>query len=141
MCFRLSNDKPSAIFRLRGTFSAQSSLTHAAFQTGGTPGDPSGDVAAVLGISVEPLSDIQTQLSALPNALARPAPAPTASDATLLAEKVVKHLFNYLSSFAADSGSNVTPDSYVQLRAITKWYESFMSKIRVSGLAFLDRQE
>lgn len=27
------------------------------------------------------------------------------------------------------SGSNVTPDSYVQLRAITKWYESFMSKI------------
>lgn len=95
----------------------------------------------MLGISVEPLSDIQTQLSALPNALARPAPAPTASDATLFAEKVVKHLFNYLSSFAADSGSSVTPDSYVQLRAITKWYESFMSKIRVSGLAFLDRQE
>lgn len=53
----------------------------------------------------------------------------------------MKHLFNYLSSFAADSGSSVTPDSYVQLRAITKWYESFMSKIRVSGLAFLDRQE
>ena len=133
----MSNDKPSAIFRLRGSFSAQSSLNHAAFQADNTPSDPSGDATAVLGISIEPLTDIQAQISALPNAVARPA----APDATALAEKIVKHLFNYLSSFATESGPNITPESFVQMRTITRWYDSFVSKIRTSGLAFLDRQE
>ena len=38
---------------------------------------------------------LQAQISALPNAVARSA----APDATVLTEKIVKHPFNYLSSF------------------------------------------
>ncbi|KAH8112416.1 DUF775-domain-containing protein [Phellopilus nigrolimitatus] len=139
----LSNDKPSAIFRLRGTFSAQSSLAHAAFQAQGPAAAPDGDATAVLGISVEPLAAIQPQLAALPSALTRAAPPSEPADPTMLAEKIVKHLFNFLSSFSADSGSGaaLTPDSYVQLRTVTRWYESFISKVRLGGTGFLDRQE
>lgn len=101
-----------------------------------------GDVTAILGISVEPLVDIQTQLSSLPSALVKP--QAQASDATVLAEKIVKHLFNYLSSYVGGSGGSssvLTPDSYVQMGAVTKWYESFMNKIRAVGIGFLDRQD
>ncbi|KAI5116590.1 hypothetical protein M0805_005185 [Coniferiporia weirii] len=136
----LSNDKPSAIFRLRGAFSTQPSLAHAAFQAPGAGAPPDGDANAILGISVEPFAAIQAQLATLPSAVARPA---TPAEPTVLAEKIVKHLFNFLSSFAADgtTGASLTPDSYVQMRAVTRWYESFMSKIRAGGAGFLDRQE
>jgi len=55
----------------------------------------------------------------------------------MLAERIVKHLFNYLSSFATSGG--VTPETYVPLGAITKWYESFLSKIKAGGTGFLER--
>ncbi|KLO12493.1 DUF775-domain-containing protein [Schizopora paradoxa] len=138
----LSNDKPSAIFRLRGTFSSQSTFNHASFQGPIDQSVVGGDVTAILGISVEPLGDIQSQLSSLPSALVKP--QPQGSDAAVMAEKIVKHLFNYLSSFVAGSGGSssvLTPDSYVQMGVVTKWYESFMNKIRSVGIGFLDKQD
>ncbi len=66
-----------------------------------------GDITAILGISVEPLGEIQTQLSSLPSVSVKSQAPP---DAKALAEKIVKHLFNYLSSFVAGSGgSSVCP--------------------------------
>jgi len=137
----LSNDKPSAIFRLRGTFSSQSTFNHASFQGAVDPSVATGDTTAILGISVEPLVDIQTQLSSLPSALVKPQSAP---DATLLAEKIVKHLFNYMSSFVSGSGGSssvLARDSYVQMGVVTKWYENFMNKVRSVGIGFLDKQD
>ncbi|KAI0320402.1 DUF775-domain-containing protein [Amylostereum chailletii] len=136
----LSNDKPSAIFRLRGTFSSQSTSPHAAFSS--TPSLPVdnnyADVTAILGISIEPLPQIVAQVNALPSTVAKPS---ALADPTLLAEKVVKHLFNYVSGFVSGSGSSITPESVVPMGLIAKWYESFITKVKANGAGFLDRQE
>ena len=130
---RLSNDKPSAIFRLRGTFSAQTSRP-ALFNPDSAP---TVDTTAILGIAIEPLPTIEAEMASLPNAVARPnTPLP---DATLLAERIVKHLFNYVSGFMG--GGPITPESVVPMAMIAKWYEVFVGKVRNTGIGFLDNQE
>ena len=135
---RLSNEKPSAIFRLRGNFVSQSSSSQAAFSNPMQP-TTSANVAAVLGISIEPLPQILEQVSTLPSTTSKP--AQTLSDATVLAEKIVKHLFNYVSGFVSGSGASLSPDSMVPMSLVARWYESFLSKARAGGVGFLDRQE
>ncbi|KIK53316.1 hypothetical protein GYMLUDRAFT_49338 [Collybiopsis luxurians FD-317 M1] len=138
----LSNEKPSAIFRLRASFS--SSTTTRAFQgSSSTPGADTSDadVTAVLGISIEPLSQIFPQLASISNAqtnnngnqssLLKPLP-----DATLFAERIVRHLFNYLSGFAT---TTLGPDVAVPMGVIEKWYETFSNKVKHSGTAFLEK--
>ena len=58
-------------------------------------------------------------------------------DPTVLAERIVKHLFNYLSGFAG--GGGVTPESVVPMNIIAKWYDIFLSKMRAGGIGFLER--
>ena len=137
--YRLSNEKPSAIFRLRGNFVSQSSSSQAAFSNPQQPTTSAGGVTAVLGISIEPLPQILEQVSSLPSAMSRPAPAP--SDGVILAEKVVKHLFNYVSGFVSGAGTSLSPESIVPMNVIARWYESFLSKVRAGGIGFLDRQD
>ncbi|OCH85816.1 DUF775-domain-containing protein [Obba rivulosa] len=132
----LSNEKPSAIFRLRGTFSAVSS-NETLFA--GSPAASGGSaLTALLGLSIEPLPQIMAQLATLPAAVAKP--GAVASDATLLAERIVKHLFNYVSSFVSGRGS-LTPETQIPMALIAKWYETFMSKVQNTGLGFLENQE
>ncbi|KAF8257767.1 DUF775-domain-containing protein [Lactarius quietus] len=134
----LSNEKPSAIFRLRGNFVSQSSSSQAAFSNPAQPTTGIG-VTAVLGISIEPLPYVLDQVSALPTAVSKPAPA--LSDATVFAEKIVKHLLNYVSGFVSGSGASLSPESMVPMSLIARWYESFLAKARAGGVGFLDRQE
>lgn len=139
-CCRLSNEKPSAIFRLRGNFSSQSSDTHAVFSGASTPiadVSPQG-VTAMLGLSIEPLDQILQQVAGLPSAQLAPR-RDLAADATKMAERIVKHLFNYISGFAG--GSALTPDVAIPMGTIVRWYETFVSKIRNSGVGFLENQE
>ncbi|TFK53251.1 DUF775-domain-containing protein [Heliocybe sulcata] len=135
----LSNEKPSAIFRLRGSFSAQntSSAAHSAFSSGtNTPTD----VTAILGLAIEPLPTIAAQIAQLPSAVQKSQQQPQGlGDPTVLAEKVVKHLFNYVSGFVG--GSGVTPDSAVPMGMIARWYESFVGKVRAGGVGFLENVE
>ncbi|RPD55428.1 DUF775-domain-containing protein [Lentinus tigrinus ALCF2SS1-7] len=132
----ISNEKPSAIFRLRGTYSAQSTNAHAIF-TGAAP-DGISDVTAFLGLSIEPLPQIMAECAALPSAVgARSNPA---ADATLMAERIVRHLFNYLSSFVGGNPSALSPDIMIPMGLIAKWYENFMGKVRNSGIGFLENQ-
>ncbi|KAJ6591298.1 hypothetical protein DFH09DRAFT_1139224 [Mycena vulgaris] len=127
----LSNEKPSAIFRLRGTFTPRqdASATHSAFSASASAG-PAQDTA-ILGLSIEPLAQIAPQL---PSVVAKPEPL---RDTTLLAERIVKHLFNYVSGFTGGVG----PDVAVPMTLIVKWYESFVGKVRNGGVGFLDRGE
>jgi protein Hikeshi len=118
---------------------SQSSSSQAAFSNPQQPTAGPGGVTAVLGISIEPLPQILEQVNALPSAMSRPAPAP--SDGVVLAEKVVKHLFNYVSGFVSGSGTGLAPESMVPMNVIARWYESFLSKIRAGGIGFLDRQD
>ncbi|THU95935.1 DUF775-domain-containing protein [Dendrothele bispora CBS 962.96] len=133
----LSNEKPSAIFRLRGTFTP--STTYGAFNAGQpTEASLPTDVTAILGLSVEPLDQIHAQMGSLPSFIAKPNQDPS-KDPTVLAERIVKNLFNYLSSFTG--GGPLTPDVAVPMGLIAKWYEGFMSKVKNSGVAFLEREQ
>ncbi|KAK0499978.1 DUF775-domain-containing protein [Armillaria luteobubalina] len=129
----ISNDKPSAIFRLRGSFSSTS--TYRAFDPN-APMEDNGDVTAILGLSIEPVHMIESQLAALPAALVKPG---NDLNPTLLAEKIVKNLFNYVSGFTG--GGPMSPELSVPLGLIARWYDNFTSKVRNSGLAFLEREE
>ncbi|XP_006455332.1 hypothetical protein AGABI2DRAFT_209781 [Agaricus bisporus var. bisporus H97] len=137
----LSNEKPSAIFRLRGTFSSNTSSnqSHAAFTSTSLMQTPGTDVTAVLGLSIEPLDHIQAQMSNLNSALDKVTPDLT-KNPTILADRIVKHLFNYVSSFIGSSRT-VTPDVVVPMSIIGKWYDSFMSKLKAGGVGFLERSE
>ena len=118
---------------------SQSSSSQAAFSNQAQPTSGAG-VTAVLGISIEPLPQILEQVSALPSAMAKPVPAP--SDGAILAERIIKHLFNYVSGFVSgSSGASLSPDSMVPMSLIARWYESFLSKVRAGGIGFLERQE
>jgi protein Hikeshi len=104
-------------------------------------------VTALLGLAIEPLEQIMQEVAALPsnqsqiqgsnsNQLQRANPT---ADAVVLAERIVKHLFNYLSGFA--NGNALTPDVAIPMGTIVRWYESFVSKVRNSGVGFLENQE
>lgn len=95
----------------------------------------SADVTAVLGISIEPISDIEAQLSALPSSAG---PGVT-KDPVLLAERIVKHFVNYISGFASSSGTAVTPQLSVPIGLVQKWYEAFSNKVKNGGIGFLER--
>jgi protein Hikeshi len=135
---RLSNDKPSAIFRLRGSFTPSSTAaTQSAFTATTAMVNATNDVTAVLGIAIEPLSEIETQIATLTSSLSKPTPDLT-KDPIALAEKIVKHLFNYVSGFM---GGVVTPETSVPLNIIAQWYEKFLGKVKAGGVGFLERGE
>jgi len=129
----LSNEKPSAIFRLRGTYtpSTSSSTTQAAF-SGPSPAQSNADVTAILGIAIEPLDQIMSAVSSN-------SPMNGSANPAVIAERIAKHLFNYVSSFG--TGSKVTPSTMVPMDIIAKWYESVIYKIRTGNIGFLERQE
>jgi len=143
----LSNEKPSAIFRLRTAFSGSnppsgmstpSAFTSAASAT-------TGEVTAILGFAVEPLEAVAAQIAALPTAAINIALASNSmsvtpskpADPSALAEKIAKHLFNYVSGFVSSGG--VGPGSMVPMSVIARWYDSFVSKLRAGGTGFLER--
>ncbi|KAF9242282.1 DUF775-domain-containing protein [Melanogaster broomeanus] len=148
----LSNEKPSAIFRLRSIFSASNPAsgmsTPSAFTSAASI--TTGQVTAILGFAVEPLEAVAAQMAALPtvsinstlgsNAMSiTPSSLAKPVDPSALAEKIAKHLFNYVSGFVPSGG--VGPDSMVPMGVIARWYESFVNKLRVGGTAFLERGE
>lgn len=92
-------------------------------------------MTAILGLAIEPLSTISQAAASLPSAVG--APTTRSPDATKLAERIVKHLFNYLSGF----GNVVGPQTMVPMSVVMKWYESFLAKIRAGGAGFLEREQ
>ncbi|KAI4521535.1 hypothetical protein EV122DRAFT_266228 [Schizophyllum commune] len=135
----LSNEKPSAIFRLRGTFSSTTSHSISSAMSSPSPSpapeNPMGaDVVAVLGIAIEPLDAIQAQMATLNSTLSKPPPA---MEPTLIAEKVVKNLFNFVTGFA---NGMITPETPVPFGIIMRWYDQFLGKVRAGGIGFLERE-
>jgi hypothetical protein len=145
----LSNEKPSAIFRLRSTFSSMSNpasgmSTPSAFTSAAST--TTGDVTAILGFAVEPVETVAAQIAALPAASinatlnANVASAMTKQvDLGALAERIARHLLNYVSGFVPSGGMG--PDSMVPMGIVAKWYENFTGKLRAGGTGFLEREE
>jgi hypothetical protein len=136
---RLSNEKPSAIFRLRGTFTPNSTAFSSTPSVTVQSDLPPADVTAILGLAIEPLGRIQQGQVVAATHVSGNAPGP---DATLLAERIVKNLFHYVSGFVPGVGGGVVaPDSVVPMGVVAKWYEKFLSKVRAGGIGFLEREE
>ncbi|PPR03367.1 hypothetical protein CVT24_012492 [Panaeolus cyanescens] len=148
----ISNEKPSAIFRLRGTFSAtapstpsttaQNTFTNIQQQQ---TQQQQQDITAILGIAIEPLGAIQAQMESVSFNPALNVSSQSASgigqglsDPTVLAEKIVKHMVNYVSGFLE---GGVNPNAPVPMSLIAKWYETFLNKVRAGGVGFLERGE
>ncbi|KAG9035340.1 hypothetical protein FRB95_011491 [Tulasnella sp. JGI-2019a] len=121
----LSNDKPSAVFRVRGI-------------------DPDGqqnsgsDVNAILGISIEPIDSVLAQVASLPHhPTTSNAEVARTADPTFIAERIVRHLFTHLSSFEGNLG----PQTMIPLGVIQRWYDGLLGKLRAGGAAFLTRED
>jgi len=67
--------------------------------------------------------------------------APSPQDAALLAERIIKHLLNYLSSFIGGGMGMLTSDSSIPMGVIAQWYERFTTKLRTGGVGFLERDD
>jgi hypothetical protein len=145
----LSNEKPSAVFRLRGSYTPAQLQSHSTLSSAAAIGDPTlaaaSDVTAILGIAIEPIQAVEAQINAIPpaqstdNRLVK-AGAQGLADPSVLAELIVKHMFTYLSSFVSDPGT-LSPETVVPLNIIKRWYDNFLTKIRSGGASFLENQD
>ncbi|KAJ1818855.1 hypothetical protein LPJ60_004095 [Coemansia sp. RSA 2675] len=132
----LSNDKPSAIFRLKATITPEEAAS--------MPG-----VNAELGISIEPIEAVEQQLQQMrqqPGAsnnamvVAQKQQSPSAQGALQFAERTLQSLFDYAMSFATrpdasmgafGSGAAV---QVLPVKAFEDWYNSFLRKIQRGDL-------
>lgn len=135
----ISNDKPSAIFRLRGTYTSATSKTQQRFGANKIPVDNDDNVTAILGVSIEPLEAIAAQMVTIaPQAISGDMGVSRPPDPTLIAERVVKNLFNYIGGFTS---GNTALETLVPLSVIAKWYDKFLSKVRAGGIGFLENED
>ncbi|KAJ1730265.1 hypothetical protein LPJ61_003105 [Coemansia biformis] len=125
----LSNEKPSAIFRLKAAGAAGAD---------GAPG-----ASAELGISIEPIQAVEQQVQQhappAPQALVAASSAAAGlplQAARQLAERTLQSLYNYATSFATrpdasmgllGSGAAV---QVLPVKVFDDWYRSFASKIQ-----------
>ncbi|KAI5480760.1 inositol metabolism protein Opi10 [Pseudohyphozyma bogoriensis] len=138
----LSNSKPSAIFRLRGTL-IPSTTTFASSQ-------PANSTTATLGILCEPLASVEAQVSQIPlnkstdasgatsNALVLARGGPAGGGEVELARKVGMSLYNAIAGYAVDAPQG---GSWVEMGVVEKWYKNFERKLKMGGIGFLLSQD
>ncbi|GAA6014635.1 hypothetical protein JCM11491_000178 [Sporobolomyces phaffii] len=139
----LSNEKPSAIFRLRGT----NALPASAFTALDSPALASTS-AATLGILCEPVDAVAAHLAALPAASTStststalvPASAGAGADPVKLAQLIGKNLFNAVAGFVKPGlpgGPVGAGDGWIEFGQVENWYRNFERKLRLGGVGFL----
>lgn len=151
----INASKPSAIFRVRGLagFASDDDGMSDAGAGNGVEDE------VILGISVEPVEMVEQQLQQLPNhgvagsgvgvgmaenggnsgmELVKAQPPKTQTQTVVLARRIIKDAFNFLSSFAAapiGGGDEVVP-----LKAFQEWWNKFEKKV-VYDPSFLERED
>ncbi|KAL2418595.1 hypothetical protein ABEF91_004271 [Exophiala dermatitidis] len=118
----IGNEKPSALFRVN--------IPEA--MTGGEIN---------LGISVEPAQNIQAQMAQLQQAQQTPsesnAVAKRPPDTRVLAQRIIKNAFNFLSSFAGNTANGI---EVVPLKSFQDWWTKFEHKVQ-NDPGFLERDQ
>ncbi|OZJ06945.1 hypothetical protein BZG36_00138 [Bifiguratus adelaidae] len=132
----LSNEKPSAIFRLKGK----------AIPT--SDGTANVNITATVGISIEPKSSVQTQMSALTSThqeLSGTSGAlvlrtqPSESETAAIATKLLQNLFNFVTSFAQNTvppgeiglmSQMSVQNTWLPLKVFQQWYDNLGRKIK-----------
>lgn len=149
----LGNDKQSAIFRVGNTAAKspalggggdQDEMTDSAAPSTTGVSALTGDIT--VGISVEPASAIQTQISNIKATQATSSTAlvrsgdqkPMSISTKVLAQRIIQNAFNFLASY---SGSTTGPggEEMVPLKSFKAWWEKFERKVSADP-GFLEKQ-
>lgn len=92
----------------------------------------------VLGISIESSASISNRLASVPNTKTSGHSAAPTTNTVLLAQKIIRSAFNFLSGFSGSAGPG--QPEVVPLKAFEEWWHKYESRLR-SDPSFLDRQE
>ncbi|GAA5983510.1 hypothetical protein JCM10908_000313 [Rhodotorula pacifica] len=148
----LTNERPSAFFRLRGTFiPSGTSFSSTSFGPAAATAAPTSSSTATLGILCEPLESVNAQLAALGTSATAIAANPATSTALVparggaggggpdpvkLAQLVGKNLFNAVAGFAQPLPGGQA-GQWLPFEAIERWYREFERKLKTTGVGFL----
>ncbi|CAG5866931.1 protein Hikeshi [Menidia menidia] len=116
----ITNDKPSAIFKISGLRSGEGGE----HPFGTAVGSASPSVAQV-GVSVESLEQLAQQIPVTSAAVS------TADSFLLFTQKMMESLYNFASSFAV-SQAQMTPnptETFIPSSCVLKWYENFQRRM------------
>ncbi|CAG8538470.1 6198_t:CDS:2 [Paraglomus brasilianum] len=157
----LSNEKPSAIFRLRGSMvpALQSTTLSSSGFTYTTPrllpsstegmsmdlnemaaaANASAPVMATLGISIESIDVVEAQMKTLQSQFPTPSFTPSFDNLMSIAANVLKNLYNYITSFSTSNlpfGAQILGDPagnqfFLPMKVFQEWYGNFTRKIKV----------
>ncbi|KAI8812357.1 hypothetical protein BJ742DRAFT_793870 [Cladochytrium replicatum] len=134
----LTNDKPSAIFRLGTKKTLSHANTAALF---GNSGDMSmSDHSALqyenvqqvaqLGVSIEPIDAVYTQASTLPPVGEKGLSAAIAWDPVEFAGRMLENFVNHCLSFAAPmEGYGGWGGNFIPQKAVNDWYNKMLAKL------------
>ncbi|KAL7320555.1 hypothetical protein PS15m_000433 [Mucor circinelloides] len=121
----LSNEKPSAIFRIKTKESAISNMQMS--------------TSATLGISIEPIQVVEQELATINQPLTSSAlvkPGVNVSQVGQMAGRVLENLYHYCTSFATHNLppnaiplGQLTEDGYLPLKTFQTWYENLSRKL------------
>lgn len=150
-------EKESAIFRIKGLVGGGNAE---AGVNGGevdmdAPETPDGNGGITLGISIEPLSDVESKMALLQSQTQQTqfspmsTTTPTSSalvvankpgagrpDTLILAQRIIKNAQNFLASFSGNLANGV---EVVPLKAFEEWMKKFEGRVR-SDAGFLERE-
>lgn len=116
----ITNDKPSAIFKISGLKAGEGGAHPFGMMTSGP-----GPSAAQVGVSVEPLEQLSQQVPVSSAAVS------TVDSFLQFTQKMLDSLYNFASSFAVTQ-AQMTPnpsESFVPSSCILKWYENFQRRL------------
>lgn len=115
----LANEKQSAIFKVHLPDSAMNGVVN-------------------LGISVEPVANIEQQMLQLKNEQQSNATAMTKGGPStkILAQRIIQHAFNFISSFSG----NVAGQEVVPLKSFQDWWTKFERRIE-NDPSFLEKAD
>ena len=141
-------EKQSAIFRVDGVIGSEandSGIVEVDMDADIPPAAPNSTTApgnVVVGISIEPLTSITAQLTALKASAAETAATSTAltvvrrpPSTKVLAQRIIKNAFNFLASFAGGEGGN----EMVPLKSFREWWIKFERRVE-NDPGFLERE-
>ncbi|KAM9777783.1 protein Hikeshi [Neosynchiropus ocellatus] len=117
----ITNDKPSAIFKISGLRASDGGQGPFGFVASSSAA-PS---VAQVGVSVEPLEQLAQQIPASSAAVS------TVDSFLLFTQKMLDSLFNFASSFAVTQ-AQMTPnpsETFVPSSCVLRWYENFQRRL------------
>lgn len=121
----IANEKPSALFKVNLPGNANANLN----------GGSSGEIN--LGVSVEPVQNIQAQMAQLQQTQHQQGEKPRGPDTRLLAQRIIKNAFNFLAGFAGNTANGV---EVVPLKSFQDWWGKFERRVQ-NDPGFLERDE